>query len=152
MKYTIFTILYIMAFMLMFKEAACWCIPSLEDKHIALVHNILLIILALFIWEFIFSKTLDYLNTTKWKETLPEELKDIYDEKKYAKSMKYEKVTHKFWSITWIISFVIMLALLVFWWFGWLDNLVKSWSENNLVQSLYFFWLIFLVQSFIWVL
>ena len=108
------------------------------------------IILALYIWEFIFSKTLDYLNTKNWKNKLPEELKDIYDEEKYSKSMKYEKVKHKFWSITWIFSFIIMLLLLMFWGFGWLDNLVKSWSENSLVQSLYFFWIIFLVQNFIW--
>ncbi len=114
-----------------------------------LVYIIFYIILALFIWEFIFSKTLDYLNTKSWKETLPEELKDIYDEKKYAKSMKYEKVKHKFWSITWIVSFVIMLALLILGWFGWLDSLVKSRTDSSLLQSLYFFWIIMLSQNFI---
>jgi uncharacterized BrkB/YihY/UPF0761 family membrane protein len=54
------------------------------------------------------------LNTTRWKETLPKELKDIYDEKKYKKSMKYERVNHKFSNITGLVSFVIMLLLLIF--------------------------------------
>lgn len=111
--------------------------------------TILYIILALYIWEFIFSKTLDYLNTTKWKETLPDDLKDIYDEKKYAKSMKYEKTNHKFRSITGIFSFTIMLLMLIFGGFGWLDNLVKWLSENLILQSLYFFWIISVVNLFI---
>ena len=111
--------------------------------------TIFYIILALYIWEFIFSKILDYLNTTKWKETLPLELKDIYDEKKYAKSMKYEKTNHKFSSITWIFSFTIMLLMLVFGWFGWLDNLVRWFSDNLILQSLYFFGIISFVNFLI---
>ena len=111
--------------------------------------TILYIILALFIWEFIFSKTLDYLNTKNWKETLPEELKDIYDEQKYKKSMKYEKVKSKFSSITGIFSFVLMLLVLVFWGFGWLDNIVKNITDVSLLQSLYFFWIIFVIQTLI---
>jgi len=51
-------------------------------------------------------------------------LKDIYDEEKYAKS-KYEKTNHKFGSITGIFSFTIMLLMLIFGGFGWLDNVVK---------------------------
>lgn len=114
-----------------------------------ITETIFYIILALYIWEFIFSKTLDYLNTTKWKETLPKKLKDIYDEKKYKKSMKYEKTNHSFSSKTGMFSFSIMLLMLIFWGFGWLDNLVKTWSDINLLQSLYFFWIIFIVQTII---
>ena len=113
------------------------------------VETIFYIIIALYVWEFIFSKTLDYLNTTKWGTKLPEELKDIYDEEKYSKSMKYEKTKHKFSSITGIFSFTIMLLMLVFAWFGWLDNLVKSFTDNSFLQSLYFFWIISVVNSII---
>ncbi|MCD5380610.1 M48 family metallopeptidase [Candidatus Gracilibacteria bacterium] len=111
--------------------------------------TILLIILALFIGEFIFSKTLDYLNTKNWKETLPEELKDIYDEEKYKKSMKYEKVKNKFSSITGIFSFVLMLLVLLFGGFGWLDDVVKTLTDTSLLQSLYFFGAIFVIQTII---
>jgi STE24 endopeptidase len=58
------------------------------------------IIIALFVFEFILSKTLDFLNTKNWTNNLPVELKEIYDEKKYSKSMKYEKTKYKFGSIT----------------------------------------------------
>ncbi len=113
--------------------------------------SILYIIVALFVWEFIFSKTLDYLNTKNWKETLPEELKDIYDEKKYKESMQYEKVRNTFGSITWWISFVIMLLLLVLWVFWNLDELVKAWSDSDIVQWLYFFWVLFWIQTIVWI-
>ncbi len=111
--------------------------------------TIFYIILALFIGEFIFSKTLDYLNTTYWKESLPDELKGIYDEKKYAQSMKYEKTNHNFDSITWVISFIIMLIILVLWWFWWLDDIVKTRTDISLLQSLYFFGIIMIIQNLI---
>lgn len=113
------------------------------------IEIIFYIIIALFVFEFIFSKTLDYLNTKNWTNKLPEELNEIYDEKKYSKSMEYEKTKYKFWSITWIFSFVIMLLVLFFWIFWWLDSIVRTWTDSYILTALYFFWIIMLVQTFI---
>lgn len=111
--------------------------------------SILYIILILFVWEFIFSKFLDYLNTKNWTNKLPEELKEIYDEDKYSKSMEYEKTKYKFSNITWVINFLIMLLVLIFWWFGWLDSLVRSWTDSYILRALYFFWIIAFIQTII---
>jgi STE24 endopeptidase len=54
------------------------------------------------------------LNTKNWSDKLPEELKEIYDEEKYAKSMDYEKTKFKFSMITSFVSFIIMLLVLIF--------------------------------------
>jgi len=54
------------------------------------------VIIGFVIFEFVLSKTLSYLNTTRWSNKLPKELEEIYDEKKYAKSMDYEKAKHRF--------------------------------------------------------
>lgn len=105
------------------------------------------IILWLYVFEFIFSKTLDYLNTLNWSDKLPEELKDIYDEEKYSKSMKYEKAKHDFWNVSWVFSFLLMFFVLVFWWFWFLDNFVRQFSNNYIILSLYFFWIITLIQT-----
>ena len=113
------------------------------------VETIFYIIIALFVWEFILSKTLDYLNTKNWSTKVPEELKEIYDQKKYSKSMEYEKTKYKFWSITGAISFVIMLLVLIFGGFGWLDNFVRSLTENYILRWLYFFWIITFFQTVI---
>lgn len=109
--------------------------------------TIFYIILGLFIWEFILSKTLDYLNTLNWSTELPEELKEIYDEEKYKKSMEYEKVKNTFWTISWIFSFILMLAVLVFWGFGFLYEYVSVFSENEIIRTLYFFWIIVWIQT-----
>ena len=110
---------------------------------------ILYIIIALFVWEFILSKTLDYLNTKNWSTKVPEELKDIYDQKKYTKSMDYEKTKYKFSSITGVVSFIIMLLVLIFGGFWWLDALVRTWTDSYIVMALYFFWVITLIQTLI---
>ena len=111
--------------------------------------TIFYIILWLFVFEFLFTKTLDYLNTLNWSDKLPEELKGIYDEKKYAKSMKYEKAKHRFSSISWWFTFIIMFLVLIFWGFWFLDNFVRQFSDNQIILSLYFFWIIFVIQTII---
>jgi STE24 endopeptidase len=58
--------------------------------------TIFYIILGLFVFEFIFTHFLSYLNTLNWSTKLPKELEGIYDAKKYKKSMKYERVNYDF--------------------------------------------------------
>lgn len=53
--------------------------------------TIFYIILWLFVFEFLFTKTLDYLNTLNWSDKLPEELKDIYDEKNMQNQWNMKK-------------------------------------------------------------
>lgn len=113
-------------------------------------NTIFYIILGLFIFEFLLSKTLDYLNTLNWSTKLPDELKEIYDEQKYKKSMEYEKTKSTFWTISSIFSFVIMFFVLIFGWFGYLYDYVSLFSNNEIIRTLYFFWIIVLIQTIIW--
>lgn len=111
--------------------------------------TIFYIILGLFVFEFIFSKTLNYLNTLYWSDELPEELKEIYDEEKYKKSMNYEKVKHDFSNIVGVFSFLVMFYVLCFGWFWYLDEFVRRFSDNEIVLALYFFWIITIIQTII---
>ncbi len=97
------------------------------------------IILAIFLWETLLTKILSYLNTTCWSETLPEELKDIYDEKKYAKSQKYEKTKYTFGILSSSVTFIIMFCVLYFGGFGLLDSFLRQYTENNILLALCFF-------------
>lgn len=109
--------------------------------------NIYYIIIWLTIFEFLLTKFLWYLNTKNWTIKLPKELKDIYDEEKYEKSMKYEKTKYKFGIYSSIFSFIIMLSVLLFCGFGWLYNTVSLWTESDIIRTLYFFWIITLIQT-----
>ena len=53
------------------------------------------IIIGLVVADFIFERFLEYLNSTRWSDRLPEEVKGIYDDEKYRKQQAYEKVDRK---------------------------------------------------------
>jgi STE24 endopeptidase len=111
--------------------------------------TIFYIILAIFICETLLTKFLGYLNTTRWSEKLPEELAGIYDEKKYAKSQKYEKTKYMFGWISSIPTFLIMLAILVFGGFGWLDEFWRNYTQNQILLALMFFGSISIISTLI---
>ncbi len=111
--------------------------------------TILIIILVLFISEFALTKFLGYLNTKNWKTTLPKELKEIYDGKKYKKSMEYERVKYRFSMLTSSVSFIVTLAILAFGGFGWLDTFVRGFVSNEIILALVFFNIINIAQTLI---
>lgn len=111
--------------------------------------NVLCIILALVVGEFILTKTLGYLNHRNKTPELPEELKEIYDEEKYEKSVKYENTKYGFGLISSAISIVVTILMLTLWGFGWLDEFVRQYTQNAIVIALYFFGIITIVQTII---
>ena len=118
-------------------------------NNLSMYTTIFYIILWLFIFEFIFTKYISYLNTLNWSDKIPKELEKIYDEKKYSKSMKYEKVRYDFSNILSIVSFFIIYFILIFWGFWFFYDFVSSYSSNEIVTTLYFFWIIFILNLII---
>jgi STE24 endopeptidase len=102
-------------------------------------NTIFWIIIAIVLFDFIFEKVLDYLNFTHLKETIPAELEGIYDEEAYGKSQQYEKVSLRFSFVTSSFSFILILLMLFIGGFGWLDEWVRSVSENIYLRTLLFF-------------
>jgi STE24 endopeptidase len=102
-------------------------------------NTIFWIIIAIVLFDFIFEKVLDYFNYTHLKETIPAELKGIYDEDAYRKSQQYEKVSLRFSLLTSSFSFILILLMLFMGGFGYLDEWVRSISENIYLRTLLFF-------------
>jgi len=73
---------------------------------------------------------------------------DIYDEKKYAESMNYQKEKQKFLYFSSSFYFIFSLLVLIFWWFWELDKIIRLFTDNEILLALYFFWIIFLLYSF----
>jgi len=97
------------------------------------------IIIGIIILNFILERILDYLNTLKWSNILPDDLKGIYNEKKYAKSQDYEKTNHRFSQIVDSISFISILLMLCFYGFAFLDEYIRSITQNPILMALLFF-------------
>jgi STE24 endopeptidase len=104
------------------------------------MHNfIYYAIIAIIIFDFIFERILDYLNTTRWSAKLPSELQGIYDEDEYRKSQEYEKTKHRFSLITGSLSFVVVLLMFGLGGFAFFDAIAKNWAGNPVTEALIFF-------------
>ena len=105
------------------------------------------IIIGLVIADFVFERFLEYLNSTRWSDRLPEEVKGIYDEEKYRKQQAYEKVNFRFSMISSSFSFVLILLMFLFSGFAWLNSLALSISANSILTALVFFGILMFVSD-----
>lgn len=97
------------------------------------------IIVAIIISDFIFEKTLDFLNIKNLKEELPAELQDIYNSEKYKKSQRYELISTKFSLVSGLFSLLLILLILFGGGFTILDVFVREVTENVYLRNLLFF-------------
>lgn len=102
------------------------------------------IIIGLFIADFIFEKILQFLNSTRWTDSLPKEVVGIYDEEKYSQSQKYEKVNYRFSMISSSYSFVLMLLMFLLSGFAILNNFLLTITDNQILIALLFFGILLL--------
>lgn len=107
------------------------------------------IIIAILIINFIIDKILDTLNAKHYNDDLPPELLDVYDDEEYKKSQLYKATNHKFSNFTSLFSLVLTLGFFYFDGFEFVDNIARSYSNNNIVVALIFFGIIMLASDII---
>ena len=110
---------------------------------------ILSLIIAFVVFEFVFDKVLDFINSKSWESEIPIEVEGLYDEKEYKKAKEYAKDNGKLGLLSGLISFAIMLSMLVFGGFGYVDELARSFTDNNILVTLIFFGILSLASSVI---
>lgn len=101
--------------------------------------NIFYIIIAIIVVDFVIERVLDVLNSVNMKLGLPERFKGYFDKEKYLKSRKYKQVKDRFGLLFSSLSFVIILAVLWFEGFAWLDEFWRQYTSNEILLSLLFF-------------
>ncbi len=105
------------------------------------------IIIGLLAADFIFERFLEYLNSTQWNDKLPEEVKDIYNEEKYRRQQAYEKANFRFSMISSSFGFVLMLLMVLFAGFAFVNNLAISVSDHAIPTALVFFGILLLASD-----
>ena len=100
------------------------------------------LIVFLLVVSFLTELFLEYLNSTRRSEELPDELEGIYDEDKYRKSINYEKTRQRFSLVRGSFSLLLVLAMLFLGGFAWADEIVRQASSNDIVTTLLFFGII----------
>lgn len=112
------------------------------------MHTILFwIIIAIIVIDFLFEKYLDYLNTRTMSDTLPDEVKGIYDEEKYKKQQAYQRENNRFGLISGSVSFVVTLLMFLLFGFAFVNNIAWGFTGNAIVAALIFFGIIMFVSD-----
>jgi STE24 endopeptidase len=108
-----------------------------------LFYIILLIILA----DFALERYLDRINIRHSGKELPDLLKGIFDEEKYAKQQAYLRANHRFglWSSG--FNLVILLLMLLFSGFALVNGFATSLASHPIGQALIFFGIIMLTAG-----
>lgn len=109
----------------------------------------LIVILSITVLDFLWNQYLSYRNRGRMSPEIPLQLKGIYDDKEYAKQQAYQKVNSRFEVYTSLFSFVILFISLLLGLFGWLDELLRQYFQNEILLTLAFFGVIYIVNDII---
>jgi STE24 endopeptidase len=96
------------------------------------------IIVGIVILSYALGRILEYLNSTRYDQKVPDEVSDVYDQEQYKKSQNYKKVNYKFSIITGTFSLLLILAMFFLEGFAFVDHLVRSLTYNPILMALLF--------------
>jgi len=114
--------------------------------HISFVF---IIILSIIFFDYLFEQFLEFLNSRAKTDNLPKELADVYDDEKFKKQQDYERTTGRFSFLTSSFSFVIILLMLFFYGFAYIDYLAGTITDNNILKALLFFGILMFASDII---
>ena len=96
-------------------------------------------IIVIVIFEYLLERWLDYLNSKNRTAQLPDELKGVYDEEKYKKSIDYDKVNSKFATVISTLNFFLIILMLSLGGFALVDQMAGEFTSNPIIKALVFF-------------
>lgn len=99
-------------------------------------------IIVILVGEFLLTTTLNYLNSKRFKDPVPDDLRDVYNSEEYKKSQSYKMTNYRFGIFTSVFSLLLILGFIIFGGFGWVDNTVSEYTSNPILQALLFFGII----------
>jgi len=105
------------------------------------------LILVILILDYLLERLLAYLNSTYWSDQLPKELEGIYDQEKFSRSQRYERSKQHFSLLLSTLTFLIMIIVLLFGGFVWLDAMIRQYTHHPVLLALFFFGVIGFLSS-----
>lgn len=109
----------------------------------------LILIITVVVLDFLWTQYLSYRNRKRMSPDIPSQLEGIYNQEEYAKQQVYQKVNSRFGLYTSLFSFVVMLIVLSLGIFGWLDEVIRQYIENEILLTLAFFGIIYIINDII---
>jgi STE24 endopeptidase len=112
-----------------------------------LAQTLFYLIIAFIVLEFLFSKLISYLDMQTWELPVPAEIQELYKADTFERARAYAKENDTLSTISGTFSFIITVAFFYLHGFAWVDGIVRSISDNSIMQGLLFFALIMLTSS-----
>lgn len=109
----------------------------------------LVVILVIVVLDFGWSQYLSYRNRKRMNPIIPDQLQDIYNQEKYTLQQEYQKTNSHFGLIISLFYFVVLISLLLLGGFGWLDQLLRLYTDNEIILTLAFFGIIYLFSAIV---
>lgn len=109
--------------------------------------TIFYVIIIFLLFDYLFERFLEYLNSTTRSNPIPDELHGIYDDTKYNKQQNYEKATSRFEIITSTFNLLIILTMLFYNGFAFIDNYIQQNISNDPILSALLFFGILIFAS-----
>ncbi len=100
------------------------------------LNTYLVVILASLVLSWLLGIVSNYYNKRHMVSRLPDEFRDVYDDRKYSESQEYARANMRFSSIADSISMAITIGFILLGGFNWLDQLVRSWEFAPLLSGL----------------
>ncbi|MGK0186833.1 MAG: STE24 endopeptidase [Verrucomicrobiales bacterium] len=101
------------------------------------------IILVAVVGLFVLDTVAKLLNLKALRPELPNEFSDVYEQDEYRRSQEYTRETARFDLIQSVFSLIVFLAFWLLGGFGWVDDLVRTWTDNPLIQGIYYVCVLF---------
>src|SRR5882757_1169486 len=103
------------------------------------MNTLSILFIVILLAEYIFDRWLDSLNAKSWNPVLPENAKNIYDAERYRLSREYYLANHRFGKLSSAFSLLLILAMLIFHGFAFLDEWVSEQTQNPVWMAILFF-------------
>lgn len=104
-----------------------------------MVNTLYFIIIAILVFNLLFSIILEQINLTGRSINLPDLISDVYDSDNYLKQQKYEREKVRFSQIETVFSSILIIVFFSIKGFGYLQLIVSNYSNSIVVQTLIFF-------------
>lgn len=107
------------------------------------------LLIGILLINFIIESWLDYLNKKQYNDPIPKELQDVYSDDEYKKSQIYKKENDNFSNWNSLFSLSLTLCFFIFKGFSFVDNLIREFTNNEIIVTLLFFGIIMIGSDII---
>lgn len=121
---------------------------GIRAHHLTCEYNApFILIMSIIVFNYLLERVLSFINARNSRCALPEEVIDVYEKEQYEQSQEYMRINNRFSFYTSTYSFMLIVTILTFHIFGYIDQGVRSFISHPILIALVFFAIIMLASD-----